>query len=46
MTDDERGFGGKYSEEHKKGKLPANALKKLTEIKRPEAWVPNDFIHF
>jgi len=37
-TDDERGFGGTYSELHKKGKLPGNALKKLNEIKEPGNW--------
>ena len=36
--DDETGFGGKYSEEHKKGKLPANSLKKLIDIKTPGTW--------
>jgi len=30
--DDETGFGGKYHEYNKKGNLPANALKKLTEV--------------
>jgi len=41
-TDDERGFGGKYYEQHKKGKLPVKTLKKLSEIKEPEALdIPN-----
>jgi len=31
--DDETGFGGEYSETHKKGKLSAYTLKKLIEIK-------------
>ncbi|WP_183575586.1 hypothetical protein HDF18_16915 [Mucilaginibacter sp. X5P1] len=44
MTDDEIGFGRKYYEEHKKGKLPTSALKKFTEIKGPEYWSPGDFI--
>jgi len=34
-TDDERGFGGEYTEYHKKGKLPANTLKKLIDIEGP-----------
>lgn len=34
-TDDEVGFGGEYNEYHKKGKLPANTLKKLIDIKEP-----------
>ncbi len=37
-TDDETGFGGEFLEEHKKGKLPANTLKKLIDIKEPGAW--------
>jgi hypothetical protein len=37
-TDDERGFGGKYYEEHKKGKLPIKPLRKLSEIKEPGNW--------
>lgn len=44
MTNDETGFGGKYYEEHKKGKLSKNALKKFTEIKGPEYWSASDFI--
>jgi hypothetical protein len=46
MTDDETGFGGKYYEEHKKGKLPKSSLKKLIEIKGPEYLSPSDFIKF
>jgi hypothetical protein len=42
MTDDETGFGGKYYEEHKKGKLPKRALKKFIEIKAPEFLSPGD----
>ncbi len=34
-TDDERGFGGELLETHEKGKLPANALKKLIDIEGP-----------
>ncbi len=37
-TDDETGFGGQFSEDHKKGKLPANTLKKLVDIKEPRNW--------
>jgi hypothetical protein len=37
-TDDETGFGGEYLEYHKKGKLPANTLKKLIDIKEPGTW--------
>jgi hypothetical protein len=37
-TDDETGFGGEYYEYHKKGKLPANTLKKLIDIKEPCTW--------
>jgi hypothetical protein len=44
-TDDERGFGGQYSEKHKKGMLPTNVLKKLIEIKGPEDLLATDFIH-
>jgi hypothetical protein len=44
-TDDEAGFGGKYSKKHKKGKLPTRTLKKITEIKRSEYWSLSDFIH-
>lgn len=44
-VDDETGFGGKLSEEHKKGKLPPKPLKKLTEIEGPEFLSPSDFIH-
>jgi len=36
--DDETGFGGKYSEKHKKGMLPPNNLKKLIDIKEPGTW--------
>jgi hypothetical protein len=44
MTDDETGFGGTFDEEHKKGKLPRSALKKLNEIESDEYWTPSDFI--
>lgn len=37
-TDDERGFGGEYYEEHKKGKLAIKTLKKLSEIKEAANW--------
>lgn len=37
-TDDETGFGGELLEYHKKGKLPANTLKKLIDIKQPGTW--------
>lgn len=36
--DDEIGFGGEYHESHRKGKLPANTLKKLIDIKEPGIW--------
>ena len=31
-VDDETGFGGKYNEDHRKGKLPTNNLKKLIDV--------------
>jgi hypothetical protein len=40
---DETGFGGKYNEYHKKGKLPANTLKKLINIKAPGTWDITEF---
>ena len=42
-TDDETGFGGEYHEYHKKGKLPANTLKKLVDIKEPRTWDISEF---
>jgi hypothetical protein len=36
--DTESGFGGEDYEYHKKGKLPANTLKKLNDIKAPGTW--------
>ncbi len=43
-TDDETGFGGEYSEDHEKGKLPANTIKKLSEIKEVGGWDINGFL--
>jgi hypothetical protein len=36
--DDERGFGGTYYENDVKKNLPANALKKLSDLKEPGTW--------
>jgi len=42
-TDDETGFGRELIEYHKKGKLPANTLKKLIDIKEPGTWSITSF---
>jgi hypothetical protein len=36
--DDEAGRGGKYEEYNIKKKLPANSLKKLSDLKEPRSW--------
>jgi hypothetical protein len=38
VINDERGFGGTYEEYRIRKKLPANSLKKLTELKEPGSW--------